>query len=176
MPTDTHDNHADHKPNGQHGQVGNHHGPWNGHYGNGGYGHHRVNWNSWWYNYCLPLQIYVTRDYRYCDWYYIRCDYTTPSGVIIQDVRWYLGVRGLILPGKGLGIEEIEANSPADLAGLSQGMVITRINRVEMVDEATMGQVIANSGGTLEMDVLDKLEGKVFSITIFMQRIVISSF
>ncbi len=106
----------------------------------------------------------------------MQCDYRTAAGVVVEDVRWFLGVRGLILPAKGLGIELIEADSPADLAGLKQGMIITRINGVALVDEVTMGQVIESSGGLLDMEVLDKLDGTVFKITVQMKRLVTSSF
>lgn len=106
----------------------------------------------------------------------MQCDYTTPGGVIVEDVRWYLGLRGLILPGKGLGIEQIEIDSPADFAGLKQGMIITQVNGVPMIDEAAMAQVIERSGGILEMDVLDKLDGKIVPVTVRMKRLVISSY
>jgi C-terminal processing protease CtpA/Prc len=124
----------------------------------------------------VPLRTYRADRYRYCNWNYVRCDYTTAAGIVVEDVRWYLGVRGLILPGKGLGIEAIEAGSPAEFAGLKQGMVITRINGTDLVDEAIMGQVIENSGGLLDMEVLDKLDGKVFAMSVQMKRLVNSSF
>jgi hypothetical protein len=159
------------KNNNNHGQR------WNSHYGNGRNSHQRYGWNSWWYNYYAPLQnAGANNNYRYYDGSYVSGDYTTSSGEVVQDVRWYLGLRGLILPGKGLGIEQVEDNSPASLAGLQQGMVITRINGVDMVDEAAMGRVIESSGGTLTMDVLDKLDGQVFSVTVSMRQMAVSSF
>ena len=106
----------------------------------------------------------------------MQADYTSAAGVIVQDVRWYLGVRGLVLPGKGLGIEKIEAGSPAEFAGLRQGMVITRINGIVMADQAAMQQAITTSGGLLQMEILDKIDGKPLAVTVQMKQLATSSF
>jgi hypothetical protein len=160
--------------NNHHGHHNNHYKHWN--HWNGHHNHHRYHWNHWWYNYYRPLHTYGADRYRYCDWYYVQADYTSAAGVIVQDVRWYLGVRGLVLPGKGLGIEKIEAGSPAEFAGLRQGMVITRINGIVMADQAAMQQAITTSGGLLQMEILDKIDGKPLAVTVQMKQLATSSF
>ena len=82
----------------------------------------------------------------------------------------------MILPGKGFGIETVEEESPAAFAGLQPGMVLTACNGVELVDEATFAQVIAESGGVLELELYDKLEGELLVTTVEMVRIAKSSF
>ena len=81
-----------------------------------------------------------------------------------------------MLPGKGMGIETVEANSPAAIAGLTPGMVITMCNGVAITDEAVFGQVVAESGGILEMEVLDKIDGESLFGTVQMTRLASASF
>lgn len=81
-----------------------------------------------------------------------------------------------MLPGKGMGIESVEANSPAAIAGLTPGMVITKCNGVAITDEAVFGQVVAESGGVLEMEVLDKIDGEALFGTVQMTRLATASF
>jgi hypothetical protein len=45
-----------------------------------------------------------------------------------------------------------------------------------MNEEATMGQVIENSGGTLEMEVLEELDGNAFPVTAPMRQVIVSLF
>ena len=176
--------------NGHGNQGGGHHGGNNGghHAGghhNGGHhnGHHGHHWHNhrprfswWWYNYCTPLQNYGPGNYQYCNYVYPTCDYVAPGGQIIEDVRWYLGMKGLMLPGKGIGIESVEANSPADLTGLKPGMVITKCNGVVITDDTIFGQVIAESGGVLELELLESIDGPQLEATVQMTRLPTASF
>ncbi len=82
----------------------------------------------------------------------------------------------MMLPGKGMGIEKVEANSPAALAGLKPGMVITKCNGVAITDEAVFGQVVAESGGVLELEVLDKIDGEPLFGTVQMTRLTTANF
>lgn len=81
-----------------------------------------------------------------------------------------------MLPGKGMGIEKVEANSPAANAGLTPGMVITKCNGVAITDEVVFGQVVAESGGVLEMEVLDKIDGEPLFGTVQMTRLATANF
>lgn len=76
-----------------------------------------------------------------------------------------------MLPGKGMGIETVEANSPAAIAGLTPGMVITKCNGVAITDEVVFGKVVAESGGVLEMEVLEKLDGELLFGTVQMTQL-----
>lgn len=164
-------------PNPGQGNNGGHH---NGGHHNGNHGHHwhnhRPRFSWWWFNYCTPLQNYGPGNYQYCNYVYPTCDYVAPNGQIIEDVRWYLGMKGLTLPGKGIGIESVEANSPADLTGLKPGMVITKCNGVVITDDATFGQVIAASGGVLEMELLESIDGPQLEATVQMTQLPTANF
>ena len=74
-----------------------------------------------------------------------------PGGEIINDGVWYLGLKGMILPETGLGIDEVDPNSPAAAAGLAPGMVIISCNDIQITEEADVRQAIETSGGILTM-------------------------
>ena len=74
--------------------------------------------------------------------------------VVALDARWYLGMKGMLLPGQGVGIEEVTLGSPAAAVGLEPGMVITRCNGIDLVDETALSDVIEQSYGVLQMDLL----------------------
>lgn len=95
---------------------------------------------------------------------------------MIQDARWYLGLKGTLLPGKGIGIEEIDAGSPAELAGLAPGMVITHCNGWEVLAEADFPSAIEQSGGLLQLTVLENANAQPAVVTIPMQRLVTTSY
>lgn len=91
--------------------------------------------------------------------------------------KWYLGVSGLMLDGKGFGIESVEAGSPAEAAGLATGMVITKVNGVEILDTATLAEAIATSvDGLLELEVIVEAGAEPVPATVQMTRIEVASF
>ena len=108
----------------------------------------------WWYKWCPPLRYCEPADYVRCSWNYVVCDYSSGGHVVAADARWYLGIKGMLLAGQGVGIEEITAGSPAAAVGLQPGMVITRCNGIDLVDETALGDVITQSNGVLQMDLL----------------------
>ena len=110
-----------------------------------------------------------------CDWNYVRCDRVVGEEVV-QNVRWYLGVEGVVLPGKGLGVEAVEPNSPADLVGLKAGMVITEANGVALESNEIMSEVIAASNGVLAVVVLVEGNDDPLTGTIEMTQLVSSKF
>ncbi|QDV52753.1 PDZ domain-containing protein [Gimesia fumaroli] len=165
-----------HHDGGHHG--GGHHG--GGHHGHGHHGkpwfHARPNYCWWWFNYCTPLQNCRPVDYQYCNYIYPTCDYVAPSGLVVEDARWYLGMKGMMLPGKGVGVESVEENSPAAAAGLAPGMVITKVNGTAIISNEVLAQVIAESGGVLEMELYEKLDGPLMETTVEMIRLPAASF
>lgn len=75
-------------------------------------------------------------------------------------------MKGMLLPGKGIGIEAVEPGSPAEQVGLRPGMVMTVANGIPLVDETSMQEAIRISGGVLQMTLLSEdgsqvLEGAV---------------
>lgn len=77
----------------------------------------------------------------------------------------------MLLPGKGLGIDGVEAGSPADLVGLKPGMVMTNCNGIDLVDEASLAEAIRISGGVLNMTLLSEDGTQVLQGTVQMTLI-----
>jgi hypothetical protein len=129
----------------------------------------------WWYSYCKPLAYCEPQHHVQCQWQYVTCDYRVNGHVVQADVRWFLGLKGLLLPGQGLGVEEVAPGSPAEAVGLQPGMVITRCNGIDMVDEAALAHAISTSGGVLQMDLL-LAEGTPATCVVVMQRVAAVNF
>jgi hypothetical protein len=125
----------------------------------------------WWYNWCAPIRYCEPVHHVSCHWDYVQCDYVAAGQVVVADARWYLGLKGLLLPGKGLGIEEVTPGSPADAVSLQAGMVIVRCNGVDLVDEQALADVIAQSQGVLRMDLLMNADETPATCVVVMQRI-----
>jgi S1-C subfamily serine protease len=85
-------------------------------------------------------------------------------------------MKGMLLPGKGIGIEAIEPGSPAQLVGLQQGMVMTVCNGIQLVDEASMQEAIRISGGLLQMTLLSADGSQVLQGTVQMTQIAAVAF
>ena len=125
----------------------------------------------WWYKHCKPLAYCHPQHHVHCHWNYVTCDYIVNGQVVVADARWYLGMKGLLLPGQGVGIEEVTPGSPAAAVGLQPGMIITRCNGIDLVDETVLPQVIAQSGGVLQMDLLLSGTGQPATCVVVMQRV-----
>jgi hypothetical protein len=109
----------------------------------------------WWWTYCPGLHTCLPTHYCYWDWCYIPLGQVVYSGPVVANSTWYLGVTGMLLPGKGLGIDSVATGSPAASAGLKPGMVISSINGIDLLSQNDMTQAMANSGGVLNMIVVD---------------------
>lgn len=129
----------------------------------------------WWFDICTPIRSCQPVDIVHCDWNYVHCD-ANIGGTIILDARWYLGMKGMFLPSKGLGIESVAPNSPADFAGLTPGMVILEVNGIPMIDETAMGRVIAESRGVLNMILMMEGDELQYEATVEMVQLVVESF
>jgi hypothetical protein len=145
--------------------LGNHHHhkPWHT---------HKPNHCHWWFNYCVKLQHCQPVDYHHCSWNYVVCDYRPGNGQVIEDTRWYLGVEGMLLPGKGLGVEKVAPGSPADLAGIKPGHVLQVCNRIPLTSEEALASAMQTSNGLLVLQVLAEAEGQVGMVQVQMQRLV----
>ena len=150
--------------------------------------HHIINHNQkhwchtrptscqWWTQYCQPIAHCHHNDIVICDWNRIHCSTVLHVGSPAQDVQWYLGMKGILLPGKGLGIDAVEPGSPAELVGLQPGMVMTVCNGIPLVDEASMQQAIRISGGILQMTLLSADGSQVLEGTVRMTRVAAVAF
>ena len=103
---------------------------------------------------CQPIAHCQQHEVVTCNWHNVTCAPAPIGGIVQEDVQWYLGMKGILLPGKGIGIDSVEPGSPADQVGLQPGMVLTNCNGIDMVDDAAMQQAIATSGGVLQMTLL----------------------
>ena len=129
---------------------------------------------DWWTKICAPIRICRPVDVVRCHWNVVHCD--TVIGGQVVDTRWYLGVEGVFLPGKGLGIESVAEGSPAAQVGLTAGMVIIQANGVALETEEAMQQVIASSQGILQVIVLSETSEQPLQGTIQMMRLASASF
>ena len=100
---------------------------------------------------------------------------SSTTRVIVHNVRWYLGIKGMVLPGSGFGVEEVAANSPAALAGIQPGHVILRVNGVDLVDQQSFDDVMAQTNGVLQMTILDDQQQQ-HEIVVRMQRLATVSY
>ena len=129
----------------------------------------------WWIDICAPIRICRPVDVVRCHWNVVRCDVVI-GGQVVADSRWYLGLEGVFLPGKGLGIESVAEGSPAALVGLTAGMVIVEANGIAMETEAAMQQAIAASQGTLNVILLSEASEQPLQATIQMERLASARF
>ena len=93
-----------------------------------------------------------------------------------MDVQWYLGLKGVVLPGKGLGVDSVEPGSPAAAVGIQPGMVITTCNGIALVDENSMAEAIRISGGVLQMTLLSADGSQLLEGTVQMAQVASVSF
>ncbi len=122
----------------------------------------------WWWNYCTDLHYCLPTQYYYWNWSYISCPQIIYNGIVQPKCTWYLGVTGMILPGSGLGIDSVAAGSPAELAGIRPGMVISTINEIALTSEAEMQRAITSSGGLLNLVVVTAADQEPVAITVQM--------
>lgn len=135
-------------------------------HGHHGHGHHKHGkhfhlWLGakshhchWWFHYCPTIVTYSPTVYVPCCYDYVICNYRVNEEVIFPNVKFRLGVTGLFLPGKGMGIEKVEENSPADLNGLKPGMVIAKCNGVLIDNEEAFLEVMKTSNGILDLAIV----------------------
>ena len=130
----------------------------------------------WWYNYCGPQYYFDPTCSVSYNWTYYTVPTTVVDQIVNRNVRWYLGMKCALIPGKGLGIEYVEPNSPADLAGLTPGMFILSANGIVIDREASMPIAIDQSGGQLSMEVLVSQSAEVARVDLALQAVPVTDF
>ena len=128
----------------------------------------------WWYNWCGSDYYFdptccVTYQWNYC-----------PVQVISQGVvnkySWHLGIDCVFIAGKGLGIQEVQAGSPADLAGLTAGMVIVQADGFDLAGEEVMPSVLQQSNGLLNLTILVEGDTEFYSADVEMLKVVTAGY
>lgn len=130
----------------------------------------------WWVSYCEPISHCHAHEIVVCDWSRVQCAPVVHGNVQVQEVQWYLGMKGMLLPGKGIGIEGVEPGSPAEQVGLRPGMVMTVANGIPLVDETSMQEAIRISGGVLQMTLLSEDGSQVLEGVVQMVQVAAVSF
>jgi hypothetical protein len=126
----------------------------------------------WWYNYCPQIQ-HCSTECAQIEVIYVPC---YVNGTLLQNVRWYLGMSGMFLPGRGIGVESIQPGSPAEQVGLVPGNVIVAVNGIRLESPEALDQAVAQSGGilTLEVAVADDAPTQMVQLTL--QRVAVASY
>ena len=137
---------------------------------------HRPSYCYWWFDYCAPLRVCDPGIYTVCNWHYYTPTVVVSGNPVVAQYRWYFGMKGMILPGQGIGVESVESGSPAEQAGLQPGMVLTQANGIDLTSEDAMNQAINGSQGTLRVTVLVDMEADPQSVDIQLARIRTASF
>lgn len=131
---------------------------------------------QWWVSYCEPISHCHAHEVVTCDWNRVHCAPVVHGSVQVREVQWYLGMKGMLLPGKGIGIEAVEPGSPAAQVGLRPGMVMTVANGIPLVDEASMQEALRISGGVLQMTLLSEDGSQVLEGAVQMAQVAAVSF
>lgn len=122
----------------------------------------------WWWDCCGALQVCQPVQYCHWDWNYVVCPRWIDGVIVRQNCKWYLGVSGMLLPGVGLGVDEVASGSPADRAGIRPGMVVASANGIPLVDERSLQKAIAASNGVLRLEIRQSASDAGVTVTVAM--------
>ena len=119
----------------------------------------------WWVDFCIGWHWHHHHchwwDYCYtpgywhcwtpCHYHVIHC----PPAVGYVSTSWYFGVECMLIPDMACyGIQKVQPNSPAALAGLQPGDMIVSINGQSIADESVLQRQIQSSAGLLQLGVV----------------------
>lgn len=143
--------------------------------------HHHLHWGyqnwcgyyprpcHWWYSWCGPRYYFDPSCCVTFNWYY--CPVRVVYRGVAQHFRWHLGVNCVYIPGRGLGIQDVEPGSPAELAGLAPGMVIMQADGRELDSETVMPSVLEESDGLLNLAVIQDDSEQVYDVAVQMNQL-----
>ena len=124
-----------------------------------------------WWDYC------VTPGYWDC-WTpcHFRVIHCPPSAGIVST-SWYFGIDCILIPDlSAYGIQEVDAGSPADMAGLVVGDMIVGINGSPITSEFDLSEAITVSGGHLHLDVVRDGADSSVEIHVDLARLAVRSY
>jgi len=75
-----------------------------------------------------------------------------------------------------MGIVEVQAGSPAELAGLAPGMVIVQADGYDVFEQDIMNSIIQDSTGVLNLAVIAGDDEQLVGINVTMQKLVSRGF
>lgn len=93
----------------------------------------------------------------------------------MTQYRWHLGLDCVYIPGLGYGVQEVESGSPAELAGLAQGMIIVGANGLKLETESAMTDLLNRSNGQLALDVVTDENGQQQVFDVSMVQVPVSN-
>lgn len=135
---------------------------------------------GWWGN--LATCWYHHHHGTYCPDYYwdhcrrYRCVYIAcPATPEYAASYWYFGCDVVMVPGVGYGVAAVTPNSPAALAGIQQGDMITQVSGQSPEDDNLLATAVQQSGGQLNLTVLRDGSDDAEAMQIALQRIEKSS-
>ena len=124
-----------------------------------------------WWDYC------VTPGYWDC-WTpcHFRVIHCPPSAGVVAT-SWYFGIDCILIPDlSAYGIQEVDAGSPAEVAGLTVGDMIVGINGSPISSEFDLSEAIAVSGGHLHLDVIRNGADASIEVHVDLARLVVRSY
>ena len=124
-----------------------------------------------WWDYC------VTPGYWDC-WTpcHFRVIHCPPSAGIVAT-SWYFGIDCILIPDlSAYGIQEVDAGSPADMAGLVVGDMIVGINGNPITSEFDLSEAITVSDGHLHLDVIRDGADSSVEIHVDLARLAVRSY
>ena len=83
---------------------------------------------------------------------------------------------GMFLPGRGIGVEQVEPGSPAESIGLLPGNVITAVNGITLQTATDFDRVVAQSGGVLTLEVVVEEGAPAQLVQLALQQVAVGSF
>ncbi|MDP6443705.1 MAG: PDZ domain-containing protein [Pirellulaceae bacterium] len=136
----------------------------------------------WWVDFCMGWHWHHHHchwwDYCYtpgywhcwtpCHYHVVYCP-PTPGYVA---TTWYFGVECVLIPDMAsYGIQKVQPNSPAALAGLMVGDMIVSINGRGIADDSVLQREIQSSGGLLQLGVVRDGAAEPVRVDVALRRV-----
>ena len=139
---------------------------------------HHFGWSApcnWWIN-CF-YHCYWDHCHDWCWDYWYPCSYyVVPCN---SSFGYYLGCKTFSIPGVGMGVTEIEHDSPAEKCGLQIGDVLVSAQGVGLQEfhaSDVFQHLIKDSGGLLSMEVLKDGEAEPLELAAHLKKVYYRSY
>lgn len=132
--------------------------------------------SHWWWNYCPAIRYSRPDSFHQYGCSIVTINDRSSNLKGAASSSWWLGIRGLELPKRGFGIDVVDPESPAALAGLKPGMIITSCNDIKIINTQTLASAIDQSSGVLKLLVVTGKDGQTKPIRVTMKPLVSSRF
>ena len=139
---------------------------------------HHFGWSTpcnWWIN-CF-YHCYWDHCHDWCWDYWYPCSYyVVPCN---SSFGYYLGCKTFSIPGVGMGVTEIEHDSPAEECGLQIGDILVSAQAVGLQESHASDvfqHLIKDSGGLLYMEVLKEGEVEPLELAAHLKKVYYRSY